>query len=46
MRTKEEYMAALGKMKNNIYYDGEKINRLDERQINCINTIGMTYDMV
>ena len=46
MRTKEEYMEALGKMKDNIYYDGEKINRLDERQIDCINTIGMTYDMV
>ena len=46
MRTKEEYMNALGRMKNNIYYDGEKINRLDERQLNCINTIGMTYDMV
>ena len=46
MRTKEEYMNDLSKMKNNIYYDGEKINRLDERQIHCINTIGTTFDMV
>ncbi|MBY8986900.1 MAG: aromatic ring hydroxylase, partial [Candidatus Lokiarchaeota archaeon] len=46
MRTKEEYMNDLGKMKSNIYYDGEKIDRLDERQLNCINTIGTTFDMV
>ncbi len=46
MRTKEQYMNDLGKMKNNIYYDGEKISRLDERQMDTINTIGMTYDMV
>ncbi|MHA2391061.1 MAG: 4-hydroxyphenylacetate 3-hydroxylase family protein [Promethearchaeota archaeon] len=45
MRTKEEYMEALGKMKNNIFYDGERIDRLDERQMPCINTIGMTYDV-
>ncbi|MFX1377193.1 MAG: 4-hydroxyphenylacetate 3-hydroxylase family protein [Promethearchaeota archaeon] len=46
MRTKEEYMKALGKMKDNIYYNGEIINRLDEEQIACINTIGTTYDVV
>ncbi|MCJ7648064.1 MAG: aromatic ring hydroxylase [Candidatus Lokiarchaeota archaeon] len=46
MRTKEQYMNDLGKMKNNIYYDGEKIDRLDERQMHCINTIGTTFDMV
>ncbi len=45
MRTKEQYMEALGKMKNNIFYDGERINRLDERQMPCINTIGITYDL-
>ncbi len=45
MRTKEEYMNDLGKMKKNLYYNGEKIDRLDERQINCINTIGTTFDM-
>jgi len=46
MRTKEQYMNDLGKMKSNIYYNGEKINRLDERQLHCINTIGTTFDMV
>jgi len=45
MRTKEQYMNDLGKMKSNLYYDGEKIDRLDERQMNCINTIGTTFDM-
>jgi len=28
MRTKEQYMKALSKMKKNIYYNGEKIDRL------------------
>jgi aromatic ring hydroxylase len=46
MRTKEQYINDLGKMKNNIYYDGEKIDRLDERQMRCIDTIGTTFDMV
>ncbi len=46
MRTKEEYMKDLGRMKKNIYYDGEKIDRLDERQMHCINTIGTTFEVV
>ena len=45
MRTKEDYMNDLSKMKSNLYYNGEKIDRLDERQMNCINTIGTTFDM-
>jgi len=45
MRTKEEYMNDLGKMKSNLYYNGEKIDRLDERQMACIDTIGTTFDM-
>ncbi len=44
LRTKEQYIEALGKMKRNIYYDGEKISRVDEQQMPCINTIGLTYD--
>ena len=39
-------MKDLSKMKKNIYYDGEKIDRLDERQMDCINTIGTTFDVV
>ncbi len=46
MRTKEQYMKDLGKMKKNLYYDGEKIDRLDERQMACINTIGTTFEVV
>ena len=45
MRTKEEYMNDLSKMKSNLYYNGEKIDRLDERQMACIDTIGTTFDM-
>ena len=44
MRTKEEYITGLGKMRRNIYYDGELIDRTDERQMNCLNTIGTTFD--
>ena len=44
LRTKEQYIEALGKMKRNIYFNGEKISRDDERQMDCINTIGLTYD--
>jgi aromatic ring hydroxylase len=43
LRTKEQYIEALGKMKRNIYYNGEKISRDDELQMDCINTIGTTY---
>jgi len=46
LRTKEQYMKDLSKMKRNIYFDGEKIDRLDERQMACINTIGTTFDVV
>jgi aromatic ring hydroxylase len=46
MRTKEEYMRDLSKMKKNIFYDGERIDRLDERQIPCLNTMGTNFDVV
>ena len=44
MRTKEQFIEGLRKMRNNIYFNGSKINRVDEVQINCINTIGLTFD--
>lgn len=44
MRTKKDYIEALSKMKRNIYYDGELIDRTDDMQMDCINTIGTTYD--
>ena len=44
MRTKEEYIKGLGKMRRNIYFNGELIDRTDERQMNCLNTIGTTFN--
>ena len=44
MRTKQDFINALSKMKRNVYFNGERINRADEIQMDCINTIGTTYD--
>ena len=38
MRTKEQYIQGLAKMKRNIYFDGAPIDRTDEIQMDCINT--------
>ena len=44
MRTKKDYINGLAKMKRNIYFDGQLIDRTDELQMDCLNTIGLTYD--
>jgi len=44
LKTKEDYINRLARMKRNIYFDGQKIDRTDEVQMDCINTIGTTYD--
>ena len=44
MRTKEQYIQGLAKMKRNIYFNGALIDRTDELQMDCINTIGTTFD--
>ena len=44
MRSKEAYIKGLAKMKRNVYFDGQLIDRTDEVQMDCINTIGTTYD--
>ncbi|MCK5556828.1 MAG: aromatic ring hydroxylase, partial [Candidatus Hydrogenedentes bacterium] len=44
MRTKEQYIQGLRKMRRNIYVDGNQIDRDDEIQMACINTIGLTFD--
>jgi 4-hydroxyphenylacetate 3-hydroxylase N terminal len=44
MRTKQDYIKGLSKMKRNIYYDGQLIDRTDELQMRCLNTIGTTYE--
>jgi len=44
MRTKQDYINGLSKMKRNIYFDGQLIDRTDELQMRCLNTIDTTYD--
>lgn len=44
MRTKEQYIQGLSKMKRNLYFDGQLIDRTDELQMDCLNTIGTTFD--
>jgi aromatic ring hydroxylase len=44
MRTKEQYIQGLREMRRNVYIDGNKIDRDDELQMDCINTIGLTFD--
>ena len=44
MRTKQQYIEGLRKMRRNIYVNGEKIARDDEMQMPTINTIGITFD--
>jgi len=44
MRTKEQYIQGLTKMKRNVYFNGARIDRTDELQMDCINTIGTTFD--
>ena len=44
MRTKQDYIKGLSKMKRNIYFDGQLIARDDELQMDCLNVIGTTYD--
>ena len=44
MRTKEQYIQGLAKMKRNIYFNGNLIDRTDEIQMACLDTIGTTFD--
>ena len=46
MRTKEQYFEGLGKMRRNLYFNGSKIDRLDEVQQKALNVMGMTFDAV
>ena len=45
LRTKKEYIDGLSKKRRNVYFDGHLIDRTDELQMDCINTIGLTYDL-
>ncbi len=44
MRTKQQYIEGLRKMRRNIYVNGEKIARDDEIQMPTINTYGLTFE--
>ncbi len=44
MRTKEQYIKGLSKMKRNVYLDGELIDRADELQADCLNVMGTTFE--
>lgn len=45
MRTKEEYIEGLRKMKRNLFISGEKIGRDDERFIPSFNVMGKTFEI-
>lgn len=45
MRTKEEYISDLEKMRENVYAAGEKINRTDDLLMPGINVISLTFEM-
>ncbi len=44
MRTRQEYFKGLEKMNRNLYSNGEKIDRLDERHEPTLNVMGITFD--
>jgi 4-hydroxybutyryl-CoA dehydratase/vinylacetyl-CoA-Delta-isomerase len=44
MRTKEQYIEGLRKMRRNLYYDGDKIDRDDEVQVPTLNIMGFTFE--
>ncbi|MEW6554747.1 MAG: 4-hydroxyphenylacetate 3-hydroxylase N-terminal domain-containing protein [Actinomycetota bacterium] len=44
MRTKQQYIEGLAKMGRNVYFNGEKIDRDCELQMDCLNVIGTTFD--
>lgn len=44
MRTKQQYISGLTKMRRNLYVNGEKIDRTDPMQESTLNTIGLTFD--
>ncbi len=44
MRTREQYIEDLGKKNKNLYFNGQKIDRLDPMQEGAINVMGLTFD--
>ena len=46
MRTSEQYLQSLFKMRDNIYLDGELIGRDDPRVVKASAAIRLTFDLV
>ncbi len=46
MRTKEQYIDGLKKMRRNLYFNGGKIDRTDAVQEKVLNVMGLTFDAV
>ena len=44
MRTKEQYIDGLKKMRRNLYFNGQMIDRTDEAQQRVLNVMGITFD--
>ena len=44
LRTKEQYIEGLSKMKRNVYFNGELIDRTCDEQMPCIHTMGTTFE--
>lgn len=44
MRTKEEYIQGLTKMKRNVYFNGALVDRTEEIMMDCLNTMGTTFE--
>lgn len=44
MRSKQQYIEGLRKMRRNLYLNGERVARDDEVQMPTINTMGLTLD--
>lgn len=44
MRTREQYIEGLRNKNRNLYSNGEKIDRLDERQEGAINVMSLSFD--
>jgi len=44
MRTKEQYIEGLKKLRRNVYFNGNKIDRDDEAQKDALNVMGLTFE--
>jgi aromatic ring hydroxylase len=43
LRTKDQYIEGLSKMKDNLYVNGDRVSRLDEMMQPCLDVMGETF---